>query len=377
MLVFGWRTAILLVVSIQVAALAIALARTARNRLSNRILAALLAVFVGLLTPFTIGFAGFYDRWPWLSFAPFAVPLAVGPLVYGYTVARLSGAPPRRFWLHLAPAFAQFLYQSVCFALPLATKNRWDDRVHAPFIDPAISLATLVGLAVYSGLALRRLRLHRATLGERVSDEQRHAAAWLGRSLVAVMVTLGVWGGYQGWQMLVRRLTYFDVFGLYLVLAALALYLAVEGWRHADLVTPASRSDPDPAPATPGPGKDWRTLGEGWAERTRLGGWWRDPDLSLPDLAARLGVNTTYLSRGLNDGLGVNFAGLINGLRARAVADALAAGRGEDLLTLALEAGFNSKASFNRAFKAQLGVSPSAYRRAQVSKSKPFPPPGN
>lgn len=375
MLVFGWRTAILLVVSLQVIALATGLARTARNRVSNRILAALLAVFVGLLTPFTIGFAGFYDQWPWLSFAPFAVPLAVGPLVYGYTVARISGAPPRRFLAHLAPAFAQFLYQSVCFTLPLAAKTRWDSVAHAPFIDPVVSLCTLIGLATYSVLALRRLRLYRATLGELVSDEQRYAADWLGRSLVAVMVTLVVWCGYQGWQMLVRRLNYFDVFGLYLVLAALALYLAVEGWRHADLVTPAPR--PDPVPATPGPGKDWRTLGEGWAERTRVGAWWRDPDLTLPDLAARLGINTTYLSRGLNDGLGVNFAGFINGLRSRAVADALEAGRDDDLLSLALEAGFNSKASFNRAFKAELGVSPSAFRRAHVSKSKSFPPPEN
>jgi AraC-like DNA-binding protein len=67
----------------------------------------------------------------------------------------------------------------------------------------------------------------------------------------------------------------------------------------------------------------------------------------------------------------MNFATFINGLRARAVAGSLIEGRSEDLLTLALEAGFNSKASFNRAFKAALGVSPSEYRRAQgVSKSE-------
>jgi AraC-like DNA-binding protein len=82
-------------------------------------------------------------------------------------------------------------------------------------------------------------------------------------------------------------------------------------------------------------------------------------------------VNTHHLSRGLNLGLGVNFATFINDLRAQAVAEALSAGQSEDLLTLALEAGFNSKASFNRAFRAALGVSPSTYRRRrEVSKSE-------
>ena len=39
------------------------------------------------------------------------------------------------------------------------------------------------------------------------------------------------------------------------------------------------------------------------------------------------------------------------------------AGRDDDLLDLALEAGFSSKASFNRAFRSAMGVTPSDYRR--------------
>ena len=53
-------------------------------------------------------------------------------------------------------------------------------------------------------------------------------------------------------------------------------------------------------------------------------------------------------------------------LRAEAVAARLRAGDPADLLTIALEEGFGSKASFNRAFAARHGVAPSAFRR-QVS----------
>jgi AraC-like DNA-binding protein len=37
-------------------------------------------------------------------------------------------------------------------------------------------------------------------------------------------------------------------------------------------------------------------------------------------------------------------------------------------LDLALEAGFSSKASFNRAFTATFGMAPSEWRKRQVSK---------
>jgi AraC-like DNA-binding protein len=62
----------------------------------------------------------------------------------------------------------------------------------------------------------------------------------------------------------------------------------------------------------------------------------------------------------------VNFSNFVNGLRAEGVARALVAGSDRDLLSLALDMGFASKASFNRAFKARFGVSPSQFRR-QVS----------
>lgn len=49
-------------------------------------------------------------------------------------------------------------------------------------------------------------------------------------------------------------------------------------------------------------------------------------------------------------------------LRAEAVAARLAAGEPGELLALAFDAGFGSKASFNRAFRARFGMTPSEYR---------------
>jgi AraC-like DNA-binding protein len=105
-------------------------------------------------------------------------------------------------------------------------------------------------------------------------------------------------------------------------------------------------------------------MGERWRQATEAAGWWREPDLTLAELARRLGTNTAYLSRAVNEGLGMNFNAFVNRMRAEEVARRMQADPdARDLLQLALEAGFSSKATFNRAFLAALGVTPSAFRR--------------
>jgi AraC-like DNA-binding protein len=382
-LVFGWRTAVLALSSAQMLLIALALARTLRNRSANRSLAALLLVLTGLLTPYTIGFAGFYDAFPWLSFAPFAVPLAVGPLLYFYTHAMALGTLPPRAGLHLAPAAVQFAYQGGSFLLPLAAKARWD-ALSTPFVEPLVAAGVVAGLAGYSLASLKLLRTYRALLAQQRSDDHRFAARWLSRAVAALLVLLAAWTAYQAWERLVAPLDYFGELGLYLIVAAIGGYLAVEGWRHADLVFPRPAQPPPPAgPGDPETGlpaasgettaaaaaaaRDWCAIGERWAGEVRAGQWHRDPELSLPALARLLGTNTTHLSRALNEGLGMNFSTFIATLRCETVANALRAGAADDLLTLALDAGFGSKATFNRAFQAIRGQSPSAYRRAHGS----------
>ena len=243
--------------------------------------------------------------------------------------------------------------------------------MHEPWIDPALHFTALVSTAAYALASLRLLRRYKSHLAEWVADPPRYAAVWLARVMTSAVVILGAWTGLRGWEAVFGRLSYVDTFGLYLVLSGVALHLAVEGWRHADLAFPHIGDLKSVAPPLKVAAcRDWRAQGERWAAEVEAQAAWRDQELTLAGLAARLGTNTGYLSRALNEGLGVNFAGFVNGLRARAVARALRSGRHEDLLTLALEEGFASKASFNRAFSAEFGMTPSAYRRAHGSEAE-------
>ena len=93
---------------------------------------------------------------------------------------------------------------------------------------------------------------------------------------------------------------------------------------------------------------------------------YRDPDLTLPNLAERLDTTPHKLSEVLNTELGQTFYDFINKYRVDDVRRRLAESRSKNLnvLTVAMDAGFASKSTFNQVFKKQTGQTPSTYRKA-------------
>jgi AraC-like DNA-binding protein len=91
---------------------------------------------------------------------------------------------------------------------------------------------------------------------------------------------------------------------------------------------------------------------------------YRDPELTLPALAERLHTSPHKLSEVLNAELSKTFYDFINGYRVDDVRQRLARPESKNfnLLTLALDAGFASKSTFNQVFKKQTGQTPSTYR---------------
>lgn len=327
-----------------------------RRGSARRLLGALLLVLCGMLTPFAIGYAGFYDRWPWLSFAPFAVPLAMGPLLYAHLSALIFNRPISRW--HAALPIGQFAYQAAAFCLPLGLRGAFDREVQRPYLDPILAVLLLASMTGYATAGLRALRQHWSWLLARRADLE--AARRVRAVLIAYAVIVAVRTGYLAADALIAPLSYFDMFGFYVVLAIVGNYLAIEGWRYGD-----ARSQPIVDPVT----RDWRPIAAKWMRRIKEHQWWRDPELDLAELARRLGTNTAYLSRGLNEGLGLGFAEAVNGLRVEHVAARLRDGTDDDILTMAIAAGFGSKATFNRVFKDRFGVTPSAYRRVSIHKN--------
>ncbi len=95
---------------------------------------------------------------------------------------------------------------------------------------------------------------------------------------------------------------------------------------------------------------------------------YRQEGVSVGVLAQRLGLPEYKLRRVINQGLGYrNFNAFLNRYRINEVKAALAdpAQAPVPVLTLAMDAGFQSLGPFNRAFKAETGLTPTEFRRAQ------------
>jgi len=99
---------------------------------------------------------------------------------------------------------------------------------------------------------------------------------------------------------------------------------------------------------------------------------YRTEDLTIAGLAAQLKTPEYRVRRLINQRLGHrNFNAYVNGLRLDEARQALAdpAQRELPVLTIALEAGFQSIGPFNRAFKAATGLTPTEYRRQKLADS--------
>ncbi|MEG8026443.1 hypothetical protein QP162_22495 [Sphingomonas aurantiaca] len=130
----------------------------------------------------------------------------------------------------------------------------------------------------YAAAGLRALRRHRGWLLARRSDLA--AVRRVRAVLIAYAAIVTVRTGYLIADALIAPLSYFDMFGFYVVLAVVGNYLAIEGWRQADA---------RPQPIVEQIERDWRPIAAGWMDRIEEHGWWRDPDLDLAEPGPQAG----------------------------------------------------------------------------------------
>jgi AraC-like DNA-binding protein len=90
---------------------------------------------------------------------------------------------------------------------------------------------------------------------------------------------------------------------------------------------------------------------------------YRDEELSLASLAEMLEIRPDQLSEYLNSRRGQNFSRFVNTYRVEEAAQILLREEKANVLSVAFQVGFNSKATFNSAFKAVLKDSPREFLR--------------
>lgn len=93
----------------------------------------------------------------------------------------------------------------------------------------------------------------------------------------------------------------------------------------------------------------------------------RDSGLTLRALCTQMRENPHYVSQVINQDLDSSFYDLVNRQRIHDAMAELVAATEKTVQLIAIEVGFNSKSTFNAAFRQYAGMTPSQYRAAQAS----------
>ncbi|MCB0375944.1 MAG: helix-turn-helix transcriptional regulator, partial [Sinomicrobium sp.] len=344
------------------------------NRLANRWLSAFLASIFLMMLDDLFNAADLYRRFSNLigldALATFFVPPA-------FYLSILHFVTPRRRWrpadLRHFVLFFFFLLLYVSFlTLDAATKiasyeQEQTDGITHPVVA-VLLLLFFLQVFFYWVLSYRRLLRHQRAIRLIVSSEERVDLRWLQYFLLGFLIMLLMWTVtvfYES-ELILKVAQVFYFLGVF--------FLAYHAIRQGEVF--AFSSDEQEvireiieASEKPEAARKKLLSDTELAEfKRRLDALmlsekiYQDNELSLPRLADVMDTSTHILSYLLNEGYGENFFQLVNRHRvemAKAMlADPDLADR--NVLSIAYEAGFNSKTAFNTSFKTITGLSPTA-----------------
>lgn len=345
-----------------------------RKSTANLFLAALIFLVSLKLVPYILGFSGVYQRAPWLSYAPFELESGFGPLIFFYVVARTSQNMPRSWTKHFLPLAIEFTYYLVMFLQPLAFKNSWHGRVQV-YVDQVDYWYGLASLGVYLFLSLRQTRAYQSFTANNLTQGDPKTIRFL-RSLLSVFtVLLFIRAFFNVWSIFRPGMTFDQSYLSYFWMAVVIFVLGTGALALDEKLAPIPPEPltPEPEPEDP-PAKDWKKVADQIEARCIAATLWRDPMLNLQAFADRVDYSPSYISKALNNGLNESFSEFINRHRVAEVQQMMKhPGESRDVIELAYECGFNSKASFNRIFKQLTGQTPTQFRASQPAASEPTP----
>ena len=336
------------------------------NPLPNRLLAILLFLISFTLLGQLIYANGGWGlrRFPELAFM-LDMPLMVyGPLVYLQVATLLdrSERPSRRWLWHFAPAA---LHNVHLWRYILEPREAIFERFatgNFP-VAPYVVLFTSVQIAVYIVLALRMVRR------VEVQSARELSIAAVPAYLKAFLVLIGL--SWFAWFLCGLKFVFpgVSLFGflrldvawiLLAVTTSTLAFLSMGRNEVFSLVIDREKYQGATLPESECDGIMSRLRECMEEKKPHL-----EPRLTLLELAEVVGCTPKELSQAINRSTGRNFFAFVNEFRIAEFKRLAAAGRLADqtILSVALEAGFNSKSTFNAAFKKLAGCTPAQYLR--------------
>lgn len=349
------------------------------ERVLNRILGVMLFTFAWSGLYYNIDSMGKMPEYLPIGYTVAISDFVYNPLIYFY-VLFLTTKGMRITWrsaLHFIPVLFMFVYYANYYFGSLDTKRELFERGYNyfPYDVMIFSFANLAQLLVYLILSAVILNRYGKQITNVYSDISKRNYNWLKFILIINTFSAIICFFIYGTQLdFVHRIIY--VLGAILVYAI--GYKMISQPPHLPdeelSVAQITAQQEQEAEEKPSPVKYERSgltedkaklLAEKLQHHMLKERPYLEPELTLKQLAAQLSIPAHQLSQVINQQFGKNFYDYINSFRVEEVEKKLKSGQYNHLtlLAVALDCGFNSKASFNTVFKKIKSMSPSEYRK--------------
>jgi len=333
------------------------------------------------ITPYMLGYANWYSKKitrEILFFVPFMQVLLIGPVVYFYTKSLLNSSfkISKKDWIHFIPATLYLVYSLVIFITDKLVLDEYYFYADGRDKDLAnwYQVVGLISMSFYLILSLRFYANYKKLVFDTVSYAETILFQWIRNFMIAFLGILILrvlffilnpdWGefGSQFWH--------------YISFSFVFYYISVNGYTNTVKATvfnhekqqevnvfqeeeKVSEIDSQRNPVE----KDIELWKEKLLTLITSNRLYENPRLTLSHVAQELETTSKVVSSIVNAGFQMNFNDFINHHRIEAVKNKLDAGEHHTttLLGIAYDCGFNSKATFNRAFKKSTSLSPKDY----------------
>ncbi len=374
------------------------------NTASDKWLGFYLLLCILYIAPWMLGFAGWYDGYKnllyrnLLFYIPFQQTLLIGPVIFFYIKSLLhpSFKLSKKMLWHFVPAL---IYN--CWIIVVAVTDNIILKKYFlmngqqdPDFDNWYILLGIMSMLVYLWYCYSTYKKYRKNIEYELSFADEVAFKWIKNFLIVFIIYLAYSLCNQLYMMVSNYNGYTIQWWYYLTFALLFYYIAIEGYNNSHFLRynfkiSSVKNSLEKLPTADFSQNDTLSSDvenqDNTTEKITLEAsineeqnaiWklkiikamqedhqYKNPQLTLTDLANYLQTSPPILSRIINQSFEMNFNDFINFYRVEEVKEKLKNNATEQftIMSIAYDAGFNSKSTFNRAFKKFTSTNPSDY----------------
>ncbi|WP_420603259.1 helix-turn-helix domain-containing protein [Flagellimonas sp.] len=332
------------------------------NRFANRFLSLALICMCLTFTPYMLD-PSFWDQYRWLAWMPFSFTYWIGPAFYFYV--RTLSNPNFRFtkkhlW-HFSPIVLNYLH-SIYHTI---YSGNYHPYHWFHFMAELFEPAAIISILIYMVLSFKWVKRYQKQLLDNVSNIAKIDLEWIKKTIVVIVISfisififLCVSSGISGKIFFNQWNEYRNA--ILLLYACMLYWVSIHGYRQAQTIK-ISKSKNVGVDVTD---VESRKIIDQLNSTMLSKKLFRNPELNLMGLSKAVGISERSISEALNGHLNKNFYQFVNEYRVKDVQEKLMDPNNSHLkiLSLAFDAGFNSKATFNRLFKGYTGVTPKEFK---------------